>query len=294
MKILDSRFAICDLCDRRSTECVVNRKSKIAISRAAFTMIEIAISLAVIAFALVAIIGVLPTGLSVQKDNREDTIINQDGPYWLEAIRSGSKGLDYLTNYVDRIGVVLRDLDTNSAASATFTTNYAEFDDIRNLDEQSGSNIVGLLSIPKWSIYSYNGSAARYVVRVEAQTRALTGSAVEQGKSSPDFSFDYLLVSEVIPFTGIQVPAASTNFNQVTVPPLTPAQIAARKAAWVQVKSREKNTSEIRLTFRWPLLPNGRTGPGRQIFRAIAAGDRSTNGNLVFLQPHSFTVAAGP
>ena len=71
--------------------------------QAAFTMIEIAIALAVIAFALVAIIGVLPTGLNVQKDNREETIINQDGPFWLEAIRNGAQGLDYLTNYVASI-----------------------------------------------------------------------------------------------------------------------------------------------------------------------------------------------
>src|SRR5947207_7764407 len=40
--------------------------------RSAFTMIEIAISLAVIGFALVAIIGILPTGMNVQKENREE------------------------------------------------------------------------------------------------------------------------------------------------------------------------------------------------------------------------------
>src|SRR5216117_4364275 len=72
---------------------------------AAFTMVEIAISLGVIAIALVAIIGVLPTGVRVQRDNREDTIINQEGLLWLEAIRSGSRGLDYLTNYVDTITI---------------------------------------------------------------------------------------------------------------------------------------------------------------------------------------------
>src|SRR5437667_70245 len=70
---------------------------------AAFTMVEIAISLGVIAIALVAILGVLPTGVRVQKDNREDTILNQEGEFWLEAIRSGSRGLNYLTNYVDLI-----------------------------------------------------------------------------------------------------------------------------------------------------------------------------------------------
>jgi hypothetical protein len=253
-------------------------------------MIEIAISLAVIAFALVAIIGVLPTGMNVQKDNREDTIINQDGPYWLEAIRGGVTGLDHLTNYVDKIGVVLRDLNTNNN---TFVTNYNEFDDIRQVKEESGSNIVGLLSIPKWSLYSYGRSSTQYVVRVEAQARALTGSAVEQGTNSRDFAFDYLLTSEIIPFTGVQVPVSFTNFNQ-SIPPLTAAQVAARKANWVLVKSREKNTSEIRLTFRWPLLPNGQTGPGRQSFRAIAAGDRVKVGNLEFFQPRSFTVAEGP
>src|SRR6266498_397335 len=80
---------------------IVLKKSAVA----AFTMVEIAISLGVIAIALVAILGVLPTGVRVQRDNREDTILNQEGEFWLEAIRSGSRGLDYLTNYVDLITI---------------------------------------------------------------------------------------------------------------------------------------------------------------------------------------------
>src|SRR5690242_17584022 len=66
----------------------------------AFTMIEIAISLAVIGFALVAIIGILPIGMNVQKENRQETIINQDGNMFMEAIRFGGRGFDDLTNYV--------------------------------------------------------------------------------------------------------------------------------------------------------------------------------------------------
>src|SRR5690348_14533076 len=58
---------------------------------AGFTMVEIALSLGIIAFALVAIIGVMPSGMKVQRENREDTIVNQDASYLLEAIRSGSK-----------------------------------------------------------------------------------------------------------------------------------------------------------------------------------------------------------
>src|SRR5580658_7427194 len=69
---------------------------------AAFTMIEIAMSLAIIGFALVAIIGVLPQGMDVQKDNRRETIVNQDANYLLQAIRggAGTNGFNDLTNYI--------------------------------------------------------------------------------------------------------------------------------------------------------------------------------------------------
>lgn len=65
-----------------------------------FTMVEIAIALGVIGFALVAIIGILPAGLEVQRDNRSETIINQDSTFWLEAIRSGAVGINELPSYV--------------------------------------------------------------------------------------------------------------------------------------------------------------------------------------------------
>src|ERR1039458_5936414 len=71
-----------------------------AFTCAGFTMVEIAISLAVIGIALVAIIGVLPIGMNTQRDNREETIINQDATVLMEAIRGGARGLDDLTNYV--------------------------------------------------------------------------------------------------------------------------------------------------------------------------------------------------
>jgi hypothetical protein len=36
----------------------------------------------------------------MQRDNREQTVINQDATIFMEAIRSGARGLDDLTNYV--------------------------------------------------------------------------------------------------------------------------------------------------------------------------------------------------
>ena len=60
--------------------------------RAGFTMIEIAICLAVIGIALVAIVGVLPIGLNAQRESREATVVGQDATVLLEAIRSGARG----------------------------------------------------------------------------------------------------------------------------------------------------------------------------------------------------------
>jgi type II secretory pathway pseudopilin PulG len=68
-------------------------KARAARRLEAFTMVEIAIALGVIAFALVAIIGVLPMGMQAQKDNREDTIVNQDARVLLDAIHSGGRSI---------------------------------------------------------------------------------------------------------------------------------------------------------------------------------------------------------
>lgn len=79
---------------------------------AAFTMMEIAICLAIIGIALVAIIGVLPIGMNVQQDNRQQTIIAQDASVLTDAIRNGQLGLDDLTNYVYAISNYWAEYDT--------------------------------------------------------------------------------------------------------------------------------------------------------------------------------------
>lgn len=251
----------------------------------AFTMIEIAISLAVIAFALVAIIGVLPTGLNVQKDNREDTIINQDGPYWLEAIRTGARGLDYLTNYVDTI-TVKRVGTFNGTAVDTFVifTNSpnplpsAPYDGTMT----NGERIIGLLSRPRYEGDPTNPTN-RITNSIAAKVRGLSGSAVEQGLANRDFSFDYLLTPEIVPFQFF----AFNSTNYLAYPSNSPAWIV-RSNRFVQALNIGPNTSEIRLTFRWPLLPNDETGPGRQNFRAIASGVQTNTGIFYFFQPGIF------
>ena len=60
------------------------------------------------------------------------------------------------------------------------------------------------------------------------------------------------------------------------------------------------NLRELRLTFLWPLLPNGSPGNGRQTFRTSVAGQLVPVNNpyalpspnaLYFFQPQTFTSA---
>jgi type II secretory pathway pseudopilin PulG len=61
-----------------------------------FTISEVVLAVGVVAFGLVAVLGVLPAGLSVHKDNREETIIRYEAEYWINAIRAGAQQFDAL------------------------------------------------------------------------------------------------------------------------------------------------------------------------------------------------------
>ncbi|MCU0784399.1 MAG: type II secretion system GspH family protein, partial [Verrucomicrobia bacterium] len=164
----------------------------------AFTMVEIAISLAIIGFALVAIIGVLPIGMDAQKNNRQETIINQDAAYWMEAIRNGAQGLDDLTNYVEEIVITSNNYVTGASGQIRYTQTQPLGYEITN-----GFRIIGLLSTPK---YVYNDQLLIQSNYVFAYVRALSGAASEKApqtnSSIKDLAFRYRLVPEVIPYSG--------------------------------------------------------------------------------------------
>ena len=61
-----------------------------------FTVSEVVLAIGVVAFGLVAVLGVLPAGLSVVKDNREETIIRYEARYWINALRAGMQQFDAL------------------------------------------------------------------------------------------------------------------------------------------------------------------------------------------------------
>ena len=241
-------------------------------------MVEIAISLAVIGIALVAIIGVLPIGMNTQRDNREETIINQDATVFIEAIRGGARGMDDLTNYVYAITNYQTFYNPNPILTVTFGWTNGAPSILTN-----GANIVGLLSTPEYTDNSglpiptliYGG----YSNHVVAYVRSISGPAVEKPPQPNDSiiredSFGYRILCVNAPV------AVDTNIFGLPAPQqLYTKQLAA-------------NLHELRLTFLWPQLPNGKVGPGRQTFRTMVAGQITqtyTNGQwLYFYQSQSF------
>ena len=231
------------------------------LSERGFTLIEIAISLGVIAFALIAIIGILPMGMNVQKENREETIINQDATVLMNAICNGERGLNDLTNYVVAITNFATPYDARGGQSGPtqanwYTPTMSSTSPVFPL--VNGYRIVGLLSTPKYIPLPpaqggpSPGFLSNYVVAV---FRAMSGPANDKfPQSNPsvkDFAFTYKVFPSVVPFIA---PPAGPGINDAAA-----------------TRNLERNLHDVRLTFRWPLL-NRNLGNGRQVYRTMAGG----------------------
>lgn len=265
----------------------------------AFTMIEIVISLAIIGFALVAIIGILPTGMNVQRDNRQETIVNQDASVFMNALRNGERGLDDLTNYVIAItnysytfrqgGGVTPSLSWYTRTGSAINGTPAPY------LLTNGYYIVGLLSTPKFTQILYNprGQLLSYVSNhTIAVFHSISGPASEKfpqtNSTVQDLSMTYKLITEVSPYGTNFYNPIWTNFG---IAGLTTNEIATRRDYMHMVKYYETNLHDLRLTFRWPMLPNGNSGPGRQVFRSMVSGPYTNdppNSPFYFFQPNFY------
>ena len=244
----------------------------------AFTMIEIAISLAVIGFALVAIIGILPTGLDVQKQNKEETIINQDASVFIEAIRTGAQGMDDLTNYVYSITKYSTVYNPPNPPSAPRVEVYSNFSLPYGIN--NGYRIIGLLSTPKYTYDDPGNPPPAYTSNyVVALVRSMSGSAFDKYPQDngilQDAAFKYRMIAEVVPYW-------NTDPSWVNPDPANPFYQGVTYTNLV--RHREVNLSDVRLIFRWPVLPNGNIGNSRLVFRTQVSGS-ITNEPTNFLKP---------
>jgi type II secretory pathway pseudopilin PulG len=277
-----------------------------------FTIIEIAICLGIIGFALVAIIAALPRGLDVQKRNRQETIVGQDEEVWMNVLRGGTKGYDDLTNYVIAITNTWTQFDDKLKPTATgndyYTPTLSKVTSIagRSPDDfilTNGARIVGLLSmpirIPMAGYIPFPVDAPYQSNHVVAYVRAFSGPIVDKTpQTNADIladAFKYRMVVENFPYA-----AVDTNAFCVDCPDaigLNPAQLAERTNLSHAVFMLQTNAQDFRLLFRWPVLPNGEIPTyGRATFRGMVDGSllitnepAVPNQPLYFVQPSSFT-----
>lgn len=253
-------------------------------------MVEIAISLAVIAFALVAIIGVLPSGLTVQRENREETIINQDASVFINAIRNGARGLDDLTNYVYAITNWWTTWDRVPDGADFLTNNpVSGFDGYGPVDSQiqsfspppkmpitNGLRIIGLMSRPKYELFPVNSPAPTQIRsnHIVAFVRAMSGIAAEK-----------------TPQTNADVRADAFAYRLIC----DNQQVQRFDAGTPYGKELVRNLRELRLRFLWPVSAKGLPGTGRQTFRMEIGGFQEitndvyvTQHPLFFFRPTTF------
>jgi len=240
-----------------------------------FTMVEIAICLAIIGIALVSIIGVLPIGMNTQRDNREETVINQDATILMEAIRGGARGMDDLTNYVYAISNYWAKYNASGFTNAIGVNGYSlsslsiapTYYSSSGFPLVNGADIIGLLSVPEYADINgfptnnlFSGGYSNHVV---AYVRSMSGPAIEKPLQNNDIvvgdSFGYRLLCVNAPV------ATDTNM------------LANLNNAYV--RQLNANLHELRLTFFWPQQPNGHLGPGRQTFRTQIAGQLAWDPN---------------
>jgi prepilin-type N-terminal cleavage/methylation domain-containing protein len=241
-----------------------------------FTMIEIALCLAIIGFALLSILLVLPKGMDTQRETREQTIINDDASMLLEAIRSGSRGADDLTNYVYAITNYITEYNSDGTVRGSYVAGYtptaASLSGSRpGMLLTNGLRIVGLLSTPEFTdtvigppftggapISSIFGRAytSNYIV---AYVRSLSGLAAEKPPQDnavmQGASFGY----QIRCVNALGSLAQDTNTLNSAIGSAYERQLAG-------------NLRELRLLFMWPQLPNGKVGNFRQNFRVSVAG----------------------
>ena len=248
-------------------------------------MVELAICIAVVAVAMVAIIGVLPSGLGSQQLSREETIVNQDATVLLEAIRTGALLSDDLTYYVDYVVIerrVFNGENPNRVITNGFVGPWFSANNVPGPATylQSPLDVVGALSLPKYeSIPEYDGYYNRkvpgqgYTNTVTAQFRAFSGSLNEKPMvtnalrpvvGTYDSSFRYLVRVEISPVR--TRPQPSTNRVALTNPIVS---------SHTQENVIRHSLYDVSLTVQWPVFGNevpARVGNNSRTLRTQVQG----------------------
>ncbi len=254
-----------------------------------FTLTELALCIAVVSVALVAIIGVLPTGLSVQRHNREETIVTEDGKVLVNALRTGAVGSENLLKNVDFILWARYRVLENGLISTTpqFLRSYRSpswdpSPTLKNLGYTdpivltNAAQIVGLMTAPRF--VSVNGIEYKNIVR--AQIRAIGGTLSEKpiqplaGVNSP--GPDGLTLDQRTEF----------SFRYLVTPEVTSVAISPVGGSVSQSLATAQQVHELALTFQWPvILRSGTTSEAIRVGHNSRVYRTQIFGQLMDLNP---------
>ena len=210
-----------------------------------FTVSEVVLAVGVVAFGLVAVLGVLPAGLSVHKDNREETIIRYEARYWINALRAGAQRFDAL-DQVEWAEVVV----TNSVPPTIITNVYrAHRNRLGGDDEGDFPNLIGALNrgglkqttwptdVIGWLSIPNNGTVMTKTVLVRPMNSTL---------------FDRIYGRKLL------VGSSYTNNSSSTIyHPLPGGDLAFAYLLEVSIEEDlvyPDDLHKVKLTFRWPVL----------------------------------------
>ena len=257
----------------------------------------------------------------------------------MEYIRNGARGADDLTNYVFAITNYWGKYNPGGVPSGvsgvngyTYGNNSVVLGYIwppgSGSPINNGTNIIGLLSTPEYLDASglpinnlFSGGYSNHIV---ACVRSISGPASEKPPQDNGTilggSLGYKIVCENVPVAVYTPPlwqaqpynagdyvsytlSGQTTYWQANAPTLA-ADEPSLSSLWARILYPQQlaaNLHELRLTFLWPLLPNGKTVKG-QTFRTTVAGQIvQTNDvsamfspHLYFLQSQSFTNVSAP
>jgi len=139
-----------------------------------FTLAEVTMAVGIVAFGLVAVLSILPFGLTAQKDNREETIIRYEAQYWFAALQSGGLLLEEMDR-VERVELT----DANATNPITL--------------ENPGGSLDWQVNVCGWLSARDNVVKAKF-----ARVWAFNGSLFDR-LNPGEFSFSYFMGTHVEP-----------------------------------------------------------------------------------------------
>ena len=257
-------------------------------NQAGYTLMEVALAIGLVAFGLVAVLGVLPAGLNVQKDNREETIIKLDAEYWMSALRGSIPGSPLPLDAFNQIEWIEVDAGPKGVFRAEYVklakdpwlphppTAKIEHDDFYGALKQSAWRE----SVTQWMLNPNVTTTLKVTPLNGPLFDRIYGRTVlvADGKSEPilpggDFAFKYLLESRVTIIPGY-LPKVTLTFRWPVLEDPTLFD-STKTAADVKTASTSSKTYTITVplapvqwgSVQWPMAEPDRV-IGRFILRS--------------------------